>query len=72
MAKRSTSKTEAQAKRTPESAPARYRARVYHEIETDLGVKRVEPGMIVAVEGDDINIYPPEAFDGEDIAEQGE
>lgn len=72
MAKRTTAKTEAQAKRTPEAAPARYRARVYHEIETEFGTKRVEPGMIVAVEGDDIHVYPADAFEGEDIAEQGE
>ena len=70
MAKRSTATTKAQAERVPEAAPSRYRARVYHEIDTPLGVKRVEPGMVVAVEGEDVNVYLPEAFEGEDIADQ--
>jgi hypothetical protein len=26
--------------------------------------------MVVAVEGEDVNVYPPEAFEGEDIADQ--
>lgn len=72
MAKRSTATTKAQAERVAEAAPSRYRARVYHEIDTPTGVKRAEPGMIVAVEGDDVSVYPPEAFDGETIADQGE
>lgn len=58
-------KTEAaaQAAEAPEAVgPQRYRARVYHEIEVVGGVKRVEPGHIVTVEGDDVNVYPPEAF----------
>jgi hypothetical protein len=53
----------AQAEAVPEAVgPARYRARVYHEIEVGDGVKRVEPGFVVTVEGDEINAYPPEVF----------
>ena len=53
----------AQAAKAPETAgPARYRARVYHEIESGDGVMRVEPGMIVVADGDDITVYPEERF----------
>jgi len=58
-------KTEAaaQAAEVPEAeGPQRYRARVYHEIEDGDGVKRVEPGSIVVSDGDEITVYPPEAF----------
>lgn len=64
MAKAATkASTKAKAEKTPEvSGPARYRARVYHEIETETGVMRVEPGQIVVTDGDVIEVFPPENF----------
>lgn len=70
MPPRSLAKTKTQATRTPEPAPACYRARVYHEIETERGVKRVEPGMIVSVEKDGIAVYPSELWGDTPVADQ--
>jgi hypothetical protein len=75
---RKQTKTVANAERTPDlTSPARYRARVYHEIEVEDGVKRVEPGFIVTAEDGAINVYPPEVFAAEfsdvtDIPDQPE
>lgn len=52
----------AQAARTPDEGPQRYRADVYHEIAVDGGVLRVEPGDIVVNVGGAITVYPPERF----------
>ena len=61
---RSRSKAKATAEKSPEtSGPSRYRARVYHEIDNGAGgVVRVEPDMIVVVNGNQIGAYPPELF----------
>lgn len=63
-------KTKAQAERTPDAIGSCYRARVYHEIETEKGVKRVDPGMIVSVEKDGIAVYPPELWGDTPVEDQ--
>lgn len=52
-----------QAARTEDVGPARYRADIYHEIESPAGVLRVEPGFIVVDDGGDVKVYPPERFE---------
>jgi len=55
--------TKKKAEKAPEAnGPARYRARVYHEIENGDGVMRVDPGNIVVTDGDTVEVFPPELF----------
>lgn len=66
MAKAKKPRTQAaavrQARRTPDRGPDRYRATVYHEIETDCGTLRVEPGHIVVETDDGVEVMPPETY----------
>lgn len=60
---RKPSATKSQAARVPDKGPERYVARRYHEIEAPGGVMRVEPGMVVVTNGNQIGAYPPDLFD---------
>lgn len=52
----------AQAQRTPDAGPQRYRADTYHEIESGGGVLRVEVGDIVVTTEKGVEVMPPARF----------